>query len=428
MRDNERDGKIPGDNPIRGDNPIQDPEEDILGRNDVAESFVRHVLELDVSEGAVVGVFGPWGSGKTSFINLARKKFEERGNPVFDFNPWMFSGTEQLVQRFFTELSSEFNLHVNNNTLAKIGEISKWLALIVSFFWDSRISRLMKEFGEALQDGKKEIKGQREKISKALKREFKEHRGIVVLDDVDRLTTDEIRTIFKLVRLTANFPNLVYIVACDRFRVEEALGENGLSGRDYLEKIFQLPYNLPEAPDQILQEQIKKSVRAIARVEESTHSTLFDQRDWHFVFWGIVEPLIRNMRDVRRYEAAVRGTLINLRGQVELADVLGLEAIRIFLPDVFCLLHSVIDDITVASPSGKEARDIKNINGELASDESENEKQKKIGKLREVAKTSERQVVVEQMLHHLFTDHRTGNSLPEGELLKGDYIPNLTRI
>lgn len=408
MSDNERDRKIPGDN------PIQDPKDDVLGRNDVAESFVRHVLELDVSEGAVVGVFGPWGSGKTSFINLAKAKFKERDNPVFDFNPWMFSGTEQLVQRFFTELSSEFNIHIVDSKLAKIGEISKWLAPIVSF-WNSRISRLMKEFGELLQDGKKGIKEQREEISKALEKEFKKHRGIVVLDDVDRLTTDEIRTIFKLVRLTANFPNLVYIVACDRFRVEEALGKDGLPGRVYLEKIIQLPYNLPEAPDQNLQEQIKESVCAIARIEESTHSTPFDQVHWGFVFLGIVEPLIRNMRDVRRYNAAVRGTLINLQGQVELADVLGLEAIRIFLPDVFRLLPIVIDDITVASPLEEAARTMRNFREGPGSDRSENERQQRIKKLIEAAGT-ERQEIVEQMLLRLFGDPK--KSLSEEKLLR----------
>ena len=415
----DRGGKIPGDNPIR------DPKDDVLGRNAVAESFVDHVLELDVSEGAVVGVFGPWGSGKTSFINLAREKFKVRGNPVFDFNPWMFSGTEQLVQRFFTELSSEFNLHVINTKLAKIGKISKWLASIVAIFYHPGISSLMKEFGELLQDGKKGIEVQREKIRKAIEREFEEQRGIVVLDDVDRLTTDEIRTIFKLVRLTANFPNLIYIVACDRSRVEEALGEDGLSGRDYLEKIFQLPYNLPEAPDQIIQKQIGETVGAIHQDEKSTHSTPFEQADWYFVFLGIVEPLVRNMRNVRRYNAAVRGTLINLRGQVELADVLGLEAVRIFLPDVFRLLHSVIDIITVASPSGKEARDTKELSKELVSDESKNGEQKKIEELRKAAKTSEGKVVVDQMLYHLFQHYSqiseqsriAAPSLPENALL-----------
>lgn len=437
MSDNERDEKIPGDYPIR------DPKDDVLGRNDVAESFVRHVLKLDVSEGAVVGVFGPWGSGKTSFINLAKAKFKKLGNPVFDFNPWMFSGTEQLVQRFFTELSSEFNI-------SKLGKITKFLIekrcravvvivdiicktikLLIKFliksspsivaFYNPGISLLMEVLGESLQDGKKGIKGQREKLSKALKREFQKQRGIVVLDDVDRLTTDEIRTIFKLVRLTANFPNLVYIVACDRFRVEEALKGDGLSGRDYLEKIFQLPYNLPEVPHQNLQEQIKESV---ARIEKSTHSTPFDQVHWHFVFLGIVKPLIRNMRDVRRYEATVRGTLINLRGRVELADVLGLEAVRIFLPDVFRLLPGVIDIITVASPSGKEARDVKDISGKRVSDKSKNEEQKKIDELREVAKTPRGQEIVDQMLYHLFQHYSqtsaqsriSAPSLPENTL------------
>ena len=438
MSDNERDRKIPGDN------PIQDPKDDVLGRNDVAESFVNHVLELDVSEGAVVGVFGPWGSGKTSFINLAKAKFKANGNPVFDFNPWMFSGTEQLVQRFFTELSSEFNI-------SKLGKITKFLIkvrlrvvvvvldiickiiksltkFLIKFspsilaIYNPGISLLMKVLGESLQDGKKGIKEQREKLSKALEREFEEQRGIVVLDDVDRLTTDEIRTIFKLVRLTANFPNLVYIVACDRFRVEEALEEKGLpeSGRAYLEKIFQLPYNLPEAPDQILQEQIEESVRAIHQDEKSTYSTPFDQVHWHSVFLGIVKPLIRNMRDVRRYDAAVRGTLINLRGQVELADVLGLEAIRIFLPDVFRRLHSVIDIITVASFLGEEARDIKDTNKELVFSESENEDKKKVEKLREVAKTPERKDIVNQMLQYLFKyfSQTSQTSLLREELLK----------
>ena len=405
MSDSERDRKIPGDNPIR------DSKDDVLGRNDVAESFVRHVLKLDVSEGAVVGVFGPWGSGKTSFINLAKAKFKERGNPVFDFNPWMFSGTEQLVQRFFTELSSEFNIFssvwhriTRAVELAKMGEKIKFLSPFVALFSCPGIASLMKSLGEALLDRKKEIKEQREKLRKALKREFEKQRGIVVLDDVDRLTTAEIRTIFKLVRLTANFPNLIYIVACDRFRVEEALEENGLSGRDYLEKIFQLPYNLPEAPDQILQEQIEESVSTIARIEESTHSTPFDQEHWGFVFPGIVEPLIRNMRDVRRYEAAVRGTLINLRGRVELADVLGLEAVRIFLPDVFRRLPNVIDDITATSLSGKEARDVKDWSRKRVSSESDNNKweQKKIEEFIKVAETPEEQVVVKQMLYHLF--------------------------
>lgn len=77
---------------IVGDNPIENPEEDAIGRISDAQNFVQHVLALDAKKGIVVGVLGPWGSGKTSFINLARNEFEKAEVPILDFNPWMFSG------------------------------------------------------------------------------------------------------------------------------------------------------------------------------------------------------------------------------------------------------------------------------------------------------------------------------------------------
>jgi len=52
--------------PIQGDNPINREEDDVLGRFTAAKHFARQVLTLDASNGLVVGVLGPWGSGKTS--------------------------------------------------------------------------------------------------------------------------------------------------------------------------------------------------------------------------------------------------------------------------------------------------------------------------------------------------------------------------
>ena len=91
---------------VRLDNPITSPRHDALGRREAAKSFAQSVLRLDASDGAVVGVFGPWGSGKTSFLNLVKHELEGESVHILEFNPWMFSGTEQLVQRFFIELTS----------------------------------------------------------------------------------------------------------------------------------------------------------------------------------------------------------------------------------------------------------------------------------------------------------------------------------
>src|SRR5262249_21766853 len=153
------------------------------------------------------------------------------------------------------------------------------------------------------------------------------------LDDIDRLSTAEIRDIFKLVRLTASFPNIIYILAFDRIRVESALGADGIPGRDYLEKILQVAIDLPAIPADVLNRQIFSAIDAALR--EIDNPGPLNQGVWVDVFMEIVRPLIRNMRDVRRYAAAIQGTVAALNGEIAPADVLALEAIRVFLPDVF---------------------------------------------------------------------------------------------
>ena len=327
--------------PPPGDNPIRCPEADLLGRREVAERFARYVRELDASEGATVGVFGPWGSGKTSFIHLARREFEQARIPVLDFNPWLFSGAEQLVERFFAELSAELRLH----DLATVSEAFEDYGKAIT----GRVGVALRVMGVHLRRRGGGIAGLREKIEAALT--MREKPIIVILDDVDRLSAQEIREVFKLVRLTASFSNLIYIVACDRLLVEHALDEPGLPGRDYLEKILQFPFDLPKVPRHLLQERIDGAINdALADTENPGP---FDEQVWPDIYAEIVRPLIQNMRDVRRYAIAIRETVVALDGRVALADVLGLEAVRVFLPDVFRLLPSMIDSLT--STSGKQA-------------------------------------------------------------------------
>lgn len=174
-----------------------------------------------------------------------------------------------------------------------------------------------------------------------------EHPIIVVLDDIDRLSTSEIRDVFKLVRLTASFPNVSYVLAFDRARVESALGEEGIPGRDYLEKILQVAVDLPQIPEQVLNRQVFDALNEVFL--NAGQSLELDERVWPDVFMEIVRPLIRNMRDVRRYAAAVQGTVEVVGDQVALADLLGAEAIRVFLPDVFAWFPFSIEGLCTPS-------------------------------------------------------------------------------
>ena len=387
-------------NRVPGDNPIRNSQQDVLGRADVAKSFARHVMALDASEGAVVGVLGPWGAGKTSFINLTRAEFQQEGIQMLDFNPWMFSGAEHLVERFFAELATQLKLRAG---LKQVGDALKnygerfsglaWVPLVGP--WTERVSPILKLFGKLFKGGKGGIEEGRDKITQVLKSLKKPI--IVVLDDVDRLSASEIRDVFKLVRLTASFPNIIYFVACDRFRVEQALQEQELSGRAYLEKIIQLPFDLPEVPSHILREQIDAYITA--SFEGIENVSLLDEELWPDIFTEIVRPLIRNMRDVRRYVATVRGTVIGLEGQVALADLFGLEAVRIFLPDVFKLMPDVIDSLTVPSASRTAERLTQNPFEEMVPPERNTWRREQVERLVEAGKS--KRGVVQAMLNHL---------------------------
>lgn len=62
------------------------------------------------------------------------------------------------------------------------------------------------------------------------------HPIVVLIDELDRVESEEIRTVAQLVRSVADFPGVSYLLAYDRERVAQALGgENAERGQAYLE-------------------------------------------------------------------------------------------------------------------------------------------------------------------------------------------------
>lgn len=93
------------------DTPISSSKDDFLERTPLAFEFADMITELDASKGLVVGICGDWGNGKTSFLNIMRERFQDKHNlTVVDFNPWMFSGADQLLLFFFKEIGESLGV------------------------------------------------------------------------------------------------------------------------------------------------------------------------------------------------------------------------------------------------------------------------------------------------------------------------------
>lgn len=345
-------------NTIPSDNPIRCPEQDLLQRAPTAKGFADQLRLLDASEGIVVAVVGEWGAGKTSFVNLVHGYLAEDEVPVVSFNPWMFSGAQQLVDSFFVEIGAELKLKPGLEEIAEgiqdYGDDLSGLAWVpVLGPWVAGSWRLARFFSQMAKRRRKGLAGRRQRLEVALANLSRPI--VVVLDDVDRLSTEEIRDVFKLVRLTASFPNIIYLLAFDRKRVENALAEQGVPGREYLEKIIQLVVDLPVNPPELVRKYTLEAIHDA--VQDTGVDVHLNNERWPDVYFEIIDPLIRHMRDVRRYSAAIRGTVKEVGDQIELADLLALEAMRVFMPHVFALLSQSVKGLTTVSPARGDRQD-----------------------------------------------------------------------
>lgn len=336
------------------DSPIKSSADDALGRAPSAHEFAESIRELDASEGMVVGVLGAWGHGKSSFINLMREEFDRApALTVVEFNPWMFSGSDQLVNFFFKEIAAQLSIRDTTRfgKIAKfLGEYGGVLEPLGAFLPIPAGGLIGKVLGNVASGTAKATRA--DKTATELRKEITEALQdldlpiVVVVDDIDRLTGQEIREIFKLVRLTASFPNIIYVLAFDRERVERALNEEGVPGRSYLEKIVQLSFDVPHVPERLLRSQ---TFAELDRVLGQLGDVTLDENRWTSVYLEIISPLLKNMRDVTRYAISSRATIRGLGRQVDLVDLLGLEAIRVFRPEILQALSRLRSELTAVT-------------------------------------------------------------------------------
>jgi hypothetical protein len=336
-----------------GDRPITSAAEDRLGRGRFVGALAAHILRTALNDSAVFALYGPWGSGKTSILNLVEEELSKReGVTVLRFNPWLFSGTDQLVAAFFRELAAQLAERDDKNLqeiavaleevgdaltgfggLPVVGGFAKAGGVVTRF-----LSKGAAKKGNALP---KSLEAQRKHLVKALK--GLEGRVIVLIDDIDRLRHEEIREIMRLVRLVADLPRTVYLLAFDRVRVVEALSESGQSGQAYLEKIVQVALPMPEAAPIDLAGLLADEINTIVEDVEC------NQRDLENVYQQILIPLFRTARDIRRYSNALPFAFSLLGDEVAVPDLLALEALRAIRPEVAEQLPQIADLLTDVS-------------------------------------------------------------------------------
>lgn len=223
------------------DNSITRKEDDRFGFYEEAKIFLDKLEEHKVSyqeHALIVGLEGEWGSGKSSFINMIECAISNNNKnsnfKLIKFSSWNYRNPNQLTVELLFAISEAIGVKEITKAIDKYIKVFEG----TSFQW---LAELTRAFCGGVRTTQEYFNDVNEKLK------FRDQTLIIAVDDIDRLVKEETLEVLKLLRNTANFRNIVYVVAYDRKYVEETLKEYGINDSEkYLEKIFNVPFLLPE--------------------------------------------------------------------------------------------------------------------------------------------------------------------------------------
>ncbi len=380
---------------FEADKPIRHVKEDKYGREKYVNNLAYAILTDDDSDGLIVGIEGEWGSGKTSIKNmliecLRQMPLPNRKTHLIEFDAWMYSRSGEMVSALFSEISAGLSprlkwyqkLRVRLNGYrdgafkhaVQLGldilgacpfpaNVSIAMAVISWSFQtlSEELSSIPLQGGTTTGRGAKAADGLRQ-TRDALKRNLNSQsdRIVVFIDDLDRLLDDEIGSLIQAVKAVGDLPHVTYVLFYDKAYVAQALNKMSHDcGAEFLEKVVQIPAVVPEPSLNDLRKMLKSE---ILRVGWRSDFSLGRERD---IFDQCICPFIRGKRDIVRFLNDFRLYYAALGDDVELLDLAGITALRIFCPELYRWISEnrsyltdlgPVDDGSVGMNVGSQAR------------------------------------------------------------------------
>ncbi len=281
--------------------PDKEAEIDYLNFGYMVDMVVDIATNRELSP-STIGLYGDWGSGKSSLMKLAQKKIEEKNTEIGDekdsiktlcieFNGWLFEGYEDTKtslcgvildaladeKRFSKEITDYAKTLIKKIDFNKI--LGKGIKYGLDFFLTGGIGALTdltlssvlstiktnvgetqaKDLEEILNKFKKddktrtEIKNFREEFKQLLKKSKVEN-VVVFIDELDRCLPDTVLEVFEAMRLFLFVEGMSFVIGADerliqysiKSKYKEVPGNNLDIGKEYLEKVIQYPLYIPQ--------------------------------------------------------------------------------------------------------------------------------------------------------------------------------------
>ena len=254
--------------------PVDDPfANDTLNRKEFIE-VITHVMEA-IDGPCVVGIDGPWGSGKTTFLQIWAQHLLNEGFPVVSFNAWEtdFSGDPFLA--LSDEMWQGLQRYKGGSFDAKIDEImtkAKEVALRavpgvirvltagildVAPILEKEVIQGLGSYAQervsAYQGARQSVLDFRDVLDDTARELSLSQDGrplIVMIDELDRCRPSYAAALLEVAKHIFVVDHIVFVLAVNRDQLEHsirALYGDEFDGQGYLRRFFDIDLHLPEA-------------------------------------------------------------------------------------------------------------------------------------------------------------------------------------
>lgn len=248
-------------------------EEDLFERKDIVYNLCYSIAtSVNYPDSFTIGVVGEWGSGKSTIIELAKTTllenfvYREDVNIIDDFDPWTIKSQDALILAMYNiimdaleENISYFKRKKVQNALINISTNIPYIGKGIGNFFENRID----EYTEY-----KEIKADLEE-----KLEKSKNHLIFIIDNLDRMNSDNVLFLLTLIGTLFKLPNITYIVAYDKKRLKSIFRTDKIDPK-YLEKIINKEIVVPKIHNfdkqQIFYNCLKNCIEDIYNINNKT--------------------------------------------------------------------------------------------------------------------------------------------------------------
>jgi hypothetical protein len=224
---------------------------------------------IDVSKAHfVLGIYGGWGTGKTSLMKLIQAKLDGRTELVW-FDPWLHDSAQEmrlaLIQQITRHMEQKEGCAQKAQRILRSVNWMRLGAIGLSAVLHQPDFNLEKVFDQcnATVDETAAFRAQFEELVDEYT-SGGDHKLVVFVDDMDRCSPDACLEILEVIRLLIGVRHTVFVMAVDQAALKQAVslkypGVGGLAD-NYLDKVIQFGFDLPP----LRQNDMRRFINAIA--------------------------------------------------------------------------------------------------------------------------------------------------------------------